>query len=92
MRLFFIAGVLLLVVACTQRGGNDMEDRLRQQAIAGATSDFERLCYQNGHMWMPMLPHRDGVPVGNASCYGCMPDGDNHICDVQEYKEHIGQR
>ncbi len=82
----------MLVAGCAQQSSTVMDERLRQQALASATSDFERICYQNGHMWMPMLPHRNGVPVGDDACYGCMPDGDNHICDMQDYKEYIGQR
>lgn len=91
MKVAILLGILLLLAACTDNGSTMMQQRLQQQAVADATSDFEKTCIQNNHMWMPMLPHRNGVPVGDKACYGCMPDADNHICDMQEYLRAIGK-
>lgn len=87
--------VLLVLAACSQKNndssGTDTFEKIRQQHIANAGSDFERLCYENHHSWMKMAPRRNVVSTGDQPCLGCMIDAKTHICDEQEYLKYIGK-
>ncbi len=58
------------------------------QSQQSGLKEFEDLCKSNGHMWMEMEEMRDGEFAGDM-CFGCMSDNENHICDMEEYKEFI---
>jgi len=77
---------LIVLTACTQT----RQGKLRQQIAEQSQSDFESLCYQNRDMWMKMQPIKNGLPTGEPSCFGCMPDARNHYCDETEYKRAVG--
>lgn len=93
--LIFCLLVLVMLTACKTKSGTTATstfERIRQQAIANAGSEFERLCYDNNHAWMnDMLPQKDGVQTGDTPCAGCMPKANTHICDEGEYREYIGK-
>ena len=93
--IFALAMLSLFLTACASSNdalsGAATFERIRQQTIAGAQSDFERSCYENNHVWMKMLPAKDGKPTSDKPCMGCMPDAKAHICDEAEYKEYLKQ-
>jgi len=76
---------LLILTACSQ----SRQDKLRQQIAEQSQSDFEKLCYQNNDMWMKMQPVKNSQPTGEPPCFGCMHDGQNHYCDMNEYKKAV---
>ena len=63
--------------------------------ITGCTSPsslegFETLCKNNHHMWMRMAPLEESVETSPKPCWGCMPDAENHYCDVDDYLAKVG--
>ena len=53
--------------------------------------EFKALCEQNNHRWMDMKPMLNGqILEDKDSCWGCMPDGENHICEQGQYMKFIG--
>ena len=46
---------------------------------------YKEFCTETDGMWMKMPAMEDGKPTGE-SCYGCMPDEQNHLCTQEEYE------
>lgn len=89
-----LALVFLTACSAPKRGttATDTFERIRQQAIANAGSEFERLCYENNHGWMKnMMPMKKGVPLADKPCDGCMAEANTHLCDEVEYRAYIGK-
>ena len=93
MRFVSILLLLFFLISCAKQEEPatvlDTFERIRQQGIEQASSDFERLCYENRHSWMKMRPAIKGVPTSDKACFGCMPEGNTHICDEAEYRKSI---
>ncbi len=47
--------------------------------------DYKKYCQETGGAWMKMSELKEGIPTGRT-CYGCMPDEANHLCDRAEYE------
>lgn len=82
--------LLIILSACKKESPQDIFEKIRQQSIANAKSDFERECYINNDGWMSMRPMKNALFTSETPCLGCMPDGKNHICDFEEYKQFTG--
>ncbi len=94
-KIIFVLLVLLVLAACAPKkesGASSTFERIRQQAIANAGSEFERLCYENNHGWMKnMIPMKKGVPLAEKPCDGCLHAANTHLCDEAEYRAYLEQ-
>ena len=81
--LFFIVFVvgLFFVASCAnlqnkQKTNEDMESK--------------QMCQSAGYEWMYMKPTQDGKFIKDAeSCWGCMVEGIEHVCDKEKLKEFV---
>ena len=77
--LFFIGFVvtLFLISSCTNQPKENME--------------FKQMCQSAGYEWMFMKPTKDGKIIKEAeSCWGCMVEGIEHACDMNQFSEMTG--
>ena len=74
MKLYY-ALVFLLLVACSQ-------------PLTAEQEVYKSYCGETDGMWMKMAELHNGEPTG-TSCYGCMPDEENHLCTQEEYEAMI---
>lgn len=89
-KIIFLILILALLTSCKKESPQDIFEKIRQNNINNAKSDFERECYMNNDGWMPMMPMKNGVRISEEPCLGCMPDRQNHICDFEDYKQFTG--
>ena len=77
-KLFFIGFVvtLFLISSCTNQPKEDIESK--------------QMCQGAGYEWMLMKPTQDGKIIKEAeSCWGCMVEGVEHVCDMTQFKGFI---
>ena len=70
---YFLA-LCFLLTACQQA-------ELTQEQRA-----YQERCLTDGNPWMYMSETHGGQVVGKP-CNGCMPDGNNHLCALNEYEQ-----
>ncbi len=74
MKLFVLLTLILLIlVSCTK------------QKLTSEQETYKNKCLIDGKQWMQMSEIKDGMVVGK-SCYGCMVDAKNHVCNEKEYE------
>ena len=71
-RIFVLVLLLVFLNACE---GN----------LTAEQQSYKEFCAEANGMWMKMSAMEDGKPTGE-SCYGCMPDEQNHFCTQEEYE------
>ena len=77
--LIMIIASLLLIISCTQ-------------SLTSEEQKYSEICHANNHKWMKMQPMKEGKDINGQSCWGCMPDMSNHICNMNEYEEFVNAK
>lgn len=96
--ILFIAGLLFLTMsaACSSQksGGTVTGKFVLPKSIQGIREDtqFRDICIGNGHGWMSMRPMKNGKVTSQESCFGCMPNIRNHICEMKDYQNYVSQK
>ncbi|MBI4452402.1 hypothetical protein HY637_03160 [Candidatus Woesearchaeota archaeon] len=77
----FVLSIIALVFisSCAQNQGTNQD------------SEFKKMCQDTGYEWMLMKPTKDGKIIKAAeSCWGCMVEGIEHVCDMDKFNEMTG--
>jgi len=72
MKLYIVVLALFLLVACSE-------------PLTAEQEAYKSFCKETDGMWMKMAEMHEGEPTGRT-CYGCMPDEENHLCTKEEYE------
>ncbi|MBI2541829.1 hypothetical protein HYV80_03920 [Candidatus Woesearchaeota archaeon] len=67
---------LFFIASCANQPKDDLE--------------FKQICQSAGYEWMLMKPTQDGKFIKDAeSCWGCMVEGIEHVCDMEKFQQFI---
>lgn len=66
---------------------SDMEAHMKNMHN-DSDSGFEQMCKDAGYEWMLMKPTKDGKIIqSEKSCWGCMVEDIEHVCDKEKFME-----
>ena len=55
--------------------------------------EFQKMCTDSGYEWRYMKPTQDGrIIQSSQSCWGCMVEGIEHVCDMEKFMDLTGQK
>ncbi|MBI1936391.1 hypothetical protein HYS31_08215 [Candidatus Woesearchaeota archaeon] len=79
---------LFIVASCTANQNKDSMEKMNMEKDENSYSEFKKMCQNSGYEWMLMKPTQDGKFIKDAkSCWGCMVEGIEHVCDINQFNE-----
>ncbi len=66
-------------------------ENMNMKKDGNSDAEFKAMCQNANYEWMYMKPTKDGKIIKEAeSCWGCMTEGIEHICDMEKFEEMTG--
>jgi len=87
--LFILLLFSLVAFGCAQKIPESMEN-MKMEKNVNQDSEFKAACQSAGYEWMLMKPTKDGKIIKEAeSCWGCMVEGVEHVCDKEKFNQVV---
>ena len=82
---------LFIVASCTANQNQHIMGNMNMEEGESGDAEFQKICQNANYEWMLMKPTMDGKIMKEAeSCWGCMVEGIEHICDMGQFNEMMG--
>ena len=86
--LFVVSSIV--VFSCAQNQQQISTENMNMEDESG-DAEFKKMCQNANYEWMLMKPTKDGKITKEAeSCWGCMAEGIEHVCDMNQFNEMTG--
>ena len=92
--IYVVITLSVVVLGCVQNTTNSKGDmEMKDTKSMGEDMEFKQMCQNAGYEWMLMEPTKDGKTISEAdSCWGCMIEGIEHVCDKEKFMEYMPQK
>ena len=82
---------LFIVASCTANQNQNSMEKMNTEKDEKNDAEFKKMCQNANYEWMLMKPTQDGKFIKDAeSCWGCMVEGIEHVCDMNQFNEMMG--